>query len=184
MLTDYHLHLQPDGQEARDADCARWDADGGFRSATWIGRYVERAQSRAVTEIAITEHVHRFAEVRDWHPNPWWQEEATEDLGAHCAALVRAREDDGLPVLVGIEMDWIPERVDDIRALLPKYPGQAPWLRLDGLVDWSRSLTVDARVVDYAGAVADPAPSGMEANLEGASGRVVVQSGAVQADAG
>jgi histidinol-phosphatase (PHP family) len=139
VLTDYHLHLQPDGQEARDADCARWDADGGFRSAAWIGRYVERARSRAVTEIAITEHVHRFADVRHWHPNPWWQEEATEDLGAHCAALVAAREDHGLPVLVGIEMDWIPQRVDDIRALLAAHPFDI----VLGSVHWLGDLAID-----------------------------------------
>lgn len=139
MLTDYHLHLQPDGQEARDADQARWDAHGGFRAPGWIGTYVDRARSRAVGEIAITEHVHRFADVRDWHPNPWWQEEATEDLGAHCAALVSAREDHGLPVLVGIEMDWIPNRVDDIRALLAAHPFDI----VLGSVHWLGDLAID-----------------------------------------
>ncbi|MBM3478911.1 MAG: DUF945 family protein, partial [Alphaproteobacteria bacterium] len=41
---------------------------------------------------------------------------------------------------------------EEMRAYLPKYPGQSPWLRLDGFVDWSRRLTVDFRVIDYAGA--------------------------------
>ncbi len=138
MLTDYHLHLQPDGPEARAADRHRWDADGGPRTPAWIGRYVDAAKARAVDEIAITEHVHRFAQVRDWHPNPWWQAEATEDLTAHCAALAAAR-DEGLPVLIGIEMDWIPGREDDIRALLASQPFDI----VLGSVHWLGDLAVD-----------------------------------------
>ena len=138
MLTDYHLHLQPDGPAAREADRHRWDADGGARSAAWIARYVEAARARAVDEIAITEHVHRFREVRGWHPNPWWQAEATEDLAEHCAAIGRAR-DAGLPVLLGIEMDWIPGREDDIRALLASQPFDI----VLGSVHWLGDLAVD-----------------------------------------
>lgn len=138
MLTDYHLHLQPDGPEAREADRHRWDADGGARSTAWIARYVEVARARAVDEIAITEHVHRFREVRDWHPNPWWQAEATEDLAEHCAAIDRAR-DAGLPVLLGIEMDWIPGRADDVRALLASQPFDI----VLGSVHWLGDLAVD-----------------------------------------
>ncbi|MSO45027.1 MAG: histidinol phosphate phosphatase [Thermoleophilia bacterium] len=139
MLTDYHMHLQPDGVAARAADAHRWDAMGGPRSSGWIGRYVEVARTRAVDEIAITEHVHRFTEVRDWHPNAWWRDEATEDLSAHCAALVSAREDEGLPVLVGIEMDWIPDRRDDIRALLASHPFDI----VLGSVHWLGDLAID-----------------------------------------
>ncbi len=138
MLTDYHLHLQPDGPGAREADRARWDEHGGPRSVGWIGRYVEAARARAVDEIAITEHVHRFREVRHWHPNPWWQDEATEDLAGHCAALAEARAA-GMPVLIGIEMDWIPGRVDDIRALLASQPFDI----VLGSVHWLGDLAVD-----------------------------------------
>jgi histidinol-phosphatase (PHP family) len=138
VLTDYHLHLQPDGPEARAADAPRWDAQGGFRSPEWIGQYVRAARSRAVEEIAITEHVHRFRDVRDWHPNPWWRAEATEDLAEHCAALADAR-DAGLPVLIGIEMDWIPGREDDIRALLASQPFDI----VLGSVHWLGDLAVD-----------------------------------------
>jgi histidinol-phosphatase (PHP family) len=139
VLTDYHLHLQPDGPEARDAAAAEWDAHGGPRSAGWVGRYVEAARSRAVGEIAITEHVHRFRDVRDWHPNPWWQAEATEDLAAHCAALAAVRDDHGLPILIGLEMDWIPGREDDTRALL----GAHPFDIVLGSVHWLGDLAVD-----------------------------------------
>ncbi len=132
MLTDYHMHLQPDGPEARAKGAGGWAADGGYLSRPWIGRYVHRAASRAVSEIAITEHVHRFREARDWLDNPWWRAEATEDADAYCDALVAARED-GLPVLVGIEMDWLEGRRDEIAAFLDGRPfdivlGSVHWL--------------------------------------------------------
>ena len=65
MLTDYHMHLQPDGTGARAAAAHAWEVDGGHLSPGWIGRYAERARARAVSEIAITEHVYRFAQARD-----------------------------------------------------------------------------------------------------------------------
>lgn len=68
---------------------------------------------------------------------------------------------------------------EEMRAHLPKYPGQSPWLRLDGFVDWSRRLTLDFRVVDYAGAVG-PAALGAEATLDGARGRATLHPGATQ----
>lgn len=122
MLTDYHTHLQPDGVEPRERQAEGWEADGGHLSATWIGRYVARARARAVGEIAITEHVYRFAEAHEWLENPFWREESTEDADAYCAAIVAAREEAGLPVLLGIEMDWLPDRTAEIAAFLAGRP--------------------------------------------------------------
>lgn len=138
MLTDYHMHLQPDGVEARAREARRWEAHGGARSIGWIGRYVERARARAVAEIAITEHVHRFTVAREWHPSPWWRGEATEDLAAHCAAVDEAKEA-GLPVLVGIEMDWLPDRRDEIAAVLAAHAFDI----VLGSVHWLDELAID-----------------------------------------
>ncbi len=147
MLTDYHLHLQPDGVAARAEHHARWDALGGHLSPAWIGRYSARARARGVLEIAVTEHVHRFAAARDWHPNPWWREEATEDVDVYCAALERARAE-GLPVLIGVEMDWLPDRTDEIAGFLDGRPfdivlGSVHWLS-DRAVDHPDYLAWDA----------------------------------------
>ena len=76
MLTDYHMHLQPDGVEPRERQAEGWESDGGHLSSGWIGRYAARARARAVDEIAITEHVYRFAEARPWLDDRFWQEEA------------------------------------------------------------------------------------------------------------
>ena len=138
MLTDYHLHLQPDGPEARADNAHRWEAHGGARSLGWIGRYVERAAARGVDEIALTEHVHRFTEARGWHSNPWWQAEATEDIDRHIEAIV-AVQDAGLPVLVGIEMDWLPDRQEEIARFLQGRPFDI----VLGSVHWIGSLAID-----------------------------------------
>jgi histidinol-phosphatase (PHP family) len=121
VLTDYHMHLQPDGIGARDEAAGRWEEAGGHLGTGWIGRYVDRARSRAVSEIAFTEHVYRFAGARDWIDDPFWREEATEDLDAYCDAVLAAR-DTGLPVLLGIEMDWLPDRRAEIAAFLEGPP--------------------------------------------------------------
>lgn len=147
MLTDYHLHLQPDGADARAARAHEWDALGGHLSTGWIGAYVTRARARGVAEIAVTEHVHRFSEAAGWHPNPWWAAEATEDADAYCAALLRAREE-GLPVLVGVEMDWLPDRTEQIDRFLADRPfdivlGSVHWLA-ERAVDHPDYLAWDA----------------------------------------
>ncbi len=138
MLTDYHMHLQPDGASERTKAAPSWDADGGHLTTGWIGRYVARARSRAVSEIAITEHVYRFAQAHEWSPDPWWGEESTEDADAYCAAVLAARES-GLPVLLGVEMDWLPDRRAEIAAFLD----QRPFDIVLGSVHWLGPMSVD-----------------------------------------
>jgi histidinol-phosphatase (PHP family) len=151
VLTDYHMHLQPDGAGARAAAAPAWDADGGHLSTAWIGRYTDRARARAVSEIAVTEHVYRFAQARAWSDDPWWREEATEDVDAYCEALVGARES-GLPVLLGIEMDWLADRRGEIAAFLEPRPFDV----VLGSVHWIGPLVIDdPGASDWGGRAAD-----------------------------
>ena len=53
MLTDYHLHLRPDG---RDSAAAEY-----FTTAN-VERYREVAQERGIGELGVSEHVYRFRE--------------------------------------------------------------------------------------------------------------------------
>lgn len=138
MLTDYHLHAQPDGVTARASDAARWEMHGGPWTPGWLGRYVQAAASRAVGEIAITEHVHRFSVARDWLDAPFWREEATEDLDVYAAGVLAAR-DTGLPVLLGIEMDWLAGRQERIARFLESHPFDV----VLGSVHWLGSTPVD-----------------------------------------
>lgn len=148
MLTDYHVHLQPDGVPERAAVSKAWEAEGGHLSPGWIARYAERARSRNVDEIALTEHVHRFSEAADWLDNPWWRAEATEDVDAYCEAVRVASAD--MPVILGIEMDWLPGREEQIAAFLNTRPfdvvlGSVHWFDGGSAVDHPEYLAFDNR---------------------------------------
>ncbi len=169
MLTDYHMHLQPDGVGARAKAADRWDGLGGHLGTGWIGRYVDRARSRAVTEIAVTEHVYRFAEAREWLDDPFWREEATEDVGAYCDAIAAAREE-GLPVLLGVEMDWLADRRAEIAAFLEGRPfdvvlGSVHFLHGHAIDDPEdprpERLTPERLWADYLEHLVDAAESGL-----------------------
>jgi histidinol-phosphatase (PHP family) len=129
VLTDYHLHLSPDGPEARAAAAGSWEQAGGLLSPGWIGRYAERAGARAISELALTEHVHRFREAREWTDNAWWRAESELPVDAYCDAVLDAREGHGLPVLV----HWLGELAVDH----PDYPA---WDRLPAERVWAAYL--------------------------------------------
>jgi histidinol-phosphatase (PHP family) len=165
VLTDYHMHLQPDGAGARAEAAPAWEAEGGHLSRAWIGRYVARARARAVSEIAVTEHVYRFAQARDWHEDPWWRQESTEDADAYCEAVLAAGAS-GLPVLLGIEMDWLAHRRDEIAAFLDARPFDV----VLGSVHWIGPLTVDdPDAADWGGRPAEEVWSAYLAELVAAA---------------
>lgn len=122
MLTDCHTHLQPHGEQPP-------------MTRERIEQYVAAGRARGVERIAITEHLFRFEEAyRLLHG--WWDNDPDPHLAAlaheywkdhvsgKVANYVRLIEDakrDGLPVLLGIEMDWIAGREDQLRQFLAPY---------------------------------------------------------------
>jgi len=127
MLVDYHMHLAADEARLEPATLAR----------AHVRRYVEVAAERGVAEICVTEHLHRFAAARELLDQEWWQAVATDDVEAYRAALVAARAD-GLPVLAGIELDWLP----DEEQALAGWAGLG-WDLVLGSVHWLGVLGVD-----------------------------------------
>lgn len=107
MLTDYHVHLRPDDVEAT--------AEEHFTEEN-AARYRAAADAAGVTELGVSEHVHRFSEALAIWDHPFWRAQARDDLGAYCELAERA----GLRV--GIEMDYVPGREDAIANLLDRYP--------------------------------------------------------------
>lgn len=97
-----------------------------------IQQYVDAARRRGVDEIAITEHGHRFREFRPIlepvltgdgaYPQyrEWAATAFQDELSAYVDALMEARSA-GLPVKVGIEVDWIPGREEEIARILEPY---------------------------------------------------------------
>jgi histidinol-phosphatase (PHP family) len=107
MLTDYHVHLRPDEDDTPPER---------FFTAANVDRYREAAAAAGISELGISEHVHRFAQALDvWH-HPFWMEQAVDDLDAYCEFLAAS----GLKI--GIEMDYVAGAEDRIEALLAARP--------------------------------------------------------------
>lgn len=111
-----------------------------------VERYVEQAVERGVDEIGITEHVYYFRETRGVWALPYQLERCREELSSYCDAVLEARRR-GLPVKLGLEVDWVPERADELAAVLEPYP----WDYLLGSVHWIGGLAVDQQPGLWAG---------------------------------
>jgi histidinol-phosphatase (PHP family) len=103
MLTDYHVHLRPDGEGTPAAE---------FFTPGNVARYREAADERGVAELGVSEHVYRFWQALDVWQHPFWRENALDDIDAYCEF---AREQ-GLKV--GVEADFVPGREDRMANLL------------------------------------------------------------------
>jgi histidinol-phosphatase (PHP family) len=129
MLTDYHMHLADDDAPL-DSEC--------FTTAH-IERYVVRARECGVDEIGFTDHVFRFREAHDWLDHPLWRDDAVGWLDDYRTA-VRAAGDAGLPVKLGLEVDYVGPRQDALAEILDPYP----WDYLLGSIHWLDGLALDS----------------------------------------
>lgn len=143
MYVDSHVHLQPHGAKPPPAmDLER------------IKLFVEAAQAHGVEKIALTEHVFRFREAYE-SLSRWLEDDAQPELSATVHAYlkdqisanlqdyVRAVEEakaQGLPVLLGLELDWIPGREAELRALVEPYD----WDVILGSVHWIGPWSIDS----------------------------------------
>jgi histidinol-phosphatase (PHP family) len=129
VIVDYHLHLRPDGSGLQEEDYA----------PEHIARYAATARERGIGEIAITEHIYRFAQAAHLSDHVYWREHTVADIELYCSSVAAAR-DAGLPILVGIELDWLgPAAADGVRAIADGYE----WDVVLGSVHWSGPLAFD-----------------------------------------
>jgi len=103
MLTDYHLHLRPDGE---DTPAER------YFTAENVDRYREAAAAAGVDDLGVSEHVYRFRQALDLWRHPFWLEQASDDLDAYCE-FVR-----GAGLKLGVECDYVPGAEGRTAALL------------------------------------------------------------------
>lgn len=176
-MLDYHLHLWPHGQCDRAVTMEQ------------LADYCELAGRAGVEEIAITEHLFRFAQadavLGGWwegeDPDPtlaagtadYWAQHARGDLDAYVDAVLAAKAA-GLPVVLGLEVDYYRDRMDIVAELLSGYPfdvllGSVHWLgvwRFDVLdeqatvAEWERR-GVEAAWDAYTEALEELAASGV-----------------------
>lgn len=157
MLTDYHLHLRPDGNEASAAD---------YHTAANFERYREAAGERGIEELGVSEHIYRFTQALDVWRHPFWEQFAHDDLDEYCA-FVRQSTD----LRLGIEADFVPGGEDRMASLLAARDfdyvvGSVHFLR-EGAVDmddysvWDSGRSVEAIWRRYFQTIGESAASGL-----------------------
>ncbi|HYY02906.1 MAG TPA: histidinol-phosphatase [Gaiellaceae bacterium] len=131
MIVDYHMHLRRG--ESDDVEMTDHSLDA-------VERYVAAARAVGVDEIGISEHVYYFRETRHlWHM-PYHLEHCVCELEPYLAAIDEAKRR-GLPVKLGIEVDYEPAREDDTRAWL----GRHEWDFVLGSIHFVDGLGIDSR---------------------------------------
>jgi histidinol-phosphatase (PHP family) len=108
VIVDYHMHL-------------RNERGGIDHTAEAVEPFVARAREREVDEIGFTEHVYYFEQTRSFWPWPYYVERCHFDLDTYVDAVLEAKRR-GLPVKLGLEVDWAGDRADELAEVLAPYP--------------------------------------------------------------
>jgi histidinol-phosphatase (PHP family) len=125
MIVDYHMHLR--------------DEQGGVEfTADAAERFVERARARGVDEVGFTEHIYYFRQTLELWEVPYLAERCRFDLDVYCDAVLEAKHR-GLPVKLGLEVDYVGDRQRRLADLIDSYP----WDFLLGSVHWLDRVAVD-----------------------------------------
>jgi histidinol-phosphatase (PHP family) len=139
MIVDYHMHLRSSASD---------DLEATDHSLEAVERYVEAAASAGVDEICFTEHVYYFTLTRPlWHID-YEVEHCVCEIELYVSAVLQAKER-GLPVKLGLEVDFVLGRERETSALLDAYPWDF-WL---GSIHYVDDLSVDGEpeLVDAVG---------------------------------
>lgn len=157
MLTDYHVHLRPDGPDTPGSR---------YFTAANAERYREAATERGIAELGVSEHVYRFTQALEVWDHEYWRDSAFDDLDGYCG-FVKEETD----LKLGIEADFIPGREDRMANLLEGRPwdyvvGSVHFLG-DDAVDydkydvWTRAESADKVWRRYFELLGEAAASGM-----------------------
>jgi histidinol-phosphatase (PHP family) len=158
-VLDYHLHLWPHSEHETPLRVEQ------------LADYCQRAQAAGVQELAVTEHLFRFRQAEAllggfWNDErvppalaesmaEYWRFHATADLDDYVACALEAKAA-GLPVVIGLEVDYYADRMDDVATLLAGYPfdvllGSVHWVgawRFDDVSDPLSMAEWSVRQVD------------------------------------
>lgn len=125
MIVDYHLHLRSEGQHVS-------------HKVETVEQCVEAASNRGVAEIGFTEHAYYFLEMRPLLTVRYQIDHCHVSIELYVEALLEAKSR-GLPVKLGLELDYYPGRKDELRELLARHP----WDFVLGSIHYLDGLGID-----------------------------------------
>jgi histidinol-phosphatase (PHP family) len=111
LIVDYHMHLRRPAPGREEVD----------HTPGAILPYLETAAERGVDEIGFTEHVYYFRQTAEIWINQYERERCVYDLDKYCDAVLDAKRE-GLPVKLGLEVDYVDERHERLVELIGGYP--------------------------------------------------------------
>jgi histidinol-phosphatase (PHP family) len=114
------------------------DEEQGHYSVERAELYVEQARAAGIAEIGFSEHVFHFRQTKELWEIPLMLERCTDDLDEYVAAVEETRAR-GLPVKLGLEVDYFPGIEPELADLLAPYP----WDYLLGSVHFVDGFPVD-----------------------------------------
>jgi histidinol-phosphatase (PHP family) len=112
MILDYHMHLRGLSR----------NGEGPIEhTVEAVERFAESAAAQGVDEIGFTEHIYYFREFGQVVEHPYQRQRIGHDLETYVDAVVEAKRR-GLPVKLGLEVDFFRGREDEVAEVLEPYP--------------------------------------------------------------
>jgi histidinol-phosphatase (PHP family) len=99
---------------------------------------VEQARHAGIDEIGFSDHVYYFRQTRELWEIPWMLERCSDDLDDYVGGVEEAKRR-GLPVKLGLEVDYFPGIERELADLLEPYP----WDYLLGSIHFVDGFPVD-----------------------------------------
>lgn len=123
MRTDYHVHMTETGKFTME----------------YLQEYINKAQKEGIQELGISEHAYFFWETKDILSNPWVDNRRHLSFKDYQAFFDEARQE-GLPIKMGIEMDYTPGKEKEMETFIKAHPfdyviGSVHWIG-----DWGIDL--------------------------------------------
>lgn len=137
MLSDYHVHLRPDGEGSLFEK---------YMTAQNVERYRAAADAGGIRELGVSEHIYRFEQALKIWDHPLWQTWAIDDIDEY-AEFVSSTD-----LKFGIEADYVHGRDDQIAELL----GRHQWDYVLGSVHFLKRAALDMEQYDIWRERSDP----------------------------
>ena len=149
-MLDYHMHVENYYPFGRTPDTRPTGND----PMETMHLFASAAAAKGVREIAITEHVYHFVQAKEIVDRPWADEKCFYDMDEYVNLLQSARRV-GLPIKLGIEIDYIDGKEHIIEKIVNGYPwdfilGSVHWIDDWGFDLESMASEWDSRSVDQA----------------------------------